>query len=695
MKNFIILIIFSLSLSLYSEGENFPFGMNHTVYYSFTEDTSINVSSYTHKYKETMGLAAQAHLRWWRAMGKFEWGSVQPDGPSSWDWADEDSLVKWAGKKGLHILAVLGCHRLTPEWASYTNMSYKDFGKCYPPDPNYWDDYHNFVKALVERYDGDGEGVTIEGQFIEEPAWLEIPIKYWEFSNEPDNERYFWGRPKQFIEMFDSTRKAIKKADPEAKIVGPCLTHDCKWQYYDIDSLKKRDTTFVDWMDKETYIINNIKIDNIDIISLHIYHHSHDTVVNCINQLRNTYGVDKPIWVTEWGNQNSDMLSVEYEEVEEKATCVYSALQEPFFGEVTAVWEQDYYKTLIDTFLYLGDTVRLYDRDTYQWDIWDNFQGGTITHKNGEIVLQQGDTVQINHQWLENIEHFDTSQARNYKELLYDGFDRDFLKNFKIFFYCMDKWVHNRHYPPEILFGDNKPIKLYRNRTKSKYTIINPEGIPPDGAYYVLNDYIEYISNIDIQDVTIKTSETEKYQAYDSIKVAGKSTYFIIEENGAANMEAGNVIHLKPEFRAEEGSYLHAYNNPSLKPNLDTLPIRNMSLTGALKPVKSQKKSLSSKKATKDSIPKVFSCAQNYPNPFASSTLIKYGLPKDVDVQLDIYNLLGQKVRTLVDAKQTAGYKAIKWDGRTSTGAKVPQGIYFYTFKASNFIKHRKMILVR
>jgi hypothetical protein len=97
----------------------------------------------------------------------------------------------------------------------------------------------------------------------------------------------------------------------------------------------------------------------------------------------------------------------------------------------------------------------------------------------------------------------------------------------------------------------------------------------------------------------------------------------------------------------------------------------------------------------KKNAPKVFSCAQNYPNPFNINTTIRYGLPKSSKVCLEVYNLAGQKIQTLVDAEQSAGYKTASWDGRTSSGKEVPQGIYFYVFKAGDFAKNYKMIVIR
>jgi len=93
--------------------------------------------------------------------------------------------------------------------------------------------------------------------------------------------------------------------------------------------------------------------------------------------------------------------------------------------------------------------------------------------------------------------------------------------------------------------------------------------------------------------------------------------------------------------------------------------------------------------------PASFSLSQNYPNPFNPETSIGYALPQDAKVKLVIYDLLGKKVRTLVDEYQPAGYKTTRWDGRDEMGNQVASGTYFYRLKADEFLEVRKMMLVK
>ena len=89
-------------------------------------------------------------------------------------------------------------------------------------------------------------------------------------------------------------------------------------------------------------------------------------------------------------------------------------------------------------------------------------------------------------------------------------------------------------------------------------------------------------------------------------------------------------------------------------------------------------------------LPKEFSLSQNFPNPFNPSTVINYALPKDSDVKLIIYNLKGQVVENLINGKQNAGYKSIKWNGGNSAS-----GLYIYRLTAGDFVQTRKMVLLK
>ncbi len=94
--------------------------------------------------------------------------------------------------------------------------------------------------------------------------------------------------------------------------------------------------------------------------------------------------------------------------------------------------------------------------------------------------------------------------------------------------------------------------------------------------------------------------------------------------------------------------------------------------------------------------PQGFQLLQNYPNPFNPETIIEYRLDHAGKVNLSIYNLLGQRVRTLVDGWRPEGHHRVKWDGYAAGRAfQVPAGVYFYELKMDDRVARKRLILLR
>ena len=93
--------------------------------------------------------------------------------------------------------------------------------------------------------------------------------------------------------------------------------------------------------------------------------------------------------------------------------------------------------------------------------------------------------------------------------------------------------------------------------------------------------------------------------------------------------------------------------------------------------------------------PVAFFLDQNYPNPFNPETVIRYGLDQQSPVVLTIYDMLGRRVRTLVEAEQTSGRHEAVWDGLDDAGRPAASGLYVYQLRAGAFIASRKMLLLR
>jgi len=96
-----------------------------------------------------------------------------------------------------------------------------------------------------------------------------------------------------------------------------------------------------------------------------------------------------------------------------------------------------------------------------------------------------------------------------------------------------------------------------------------------------------------------------------------------------------------------------------------------------------------------NSLSKGYSLPPNYPNPFNPRTEIEYTLPYSGCVLLTIYKLMGQRVATLVDEEQKAGYHRTLWDGKNGNGQYASTDIYFYRFQARDFSDNKKMLLIR
>ncbi|MFA8344373.1 MAG: T9SS type A sorting domain-containing protein [Rhodothermaceae bacterium] len=96
-----------------------------------------------------------------------------------------------------------------------------------------------------------------------------------------------------------------------------------------------------------------------------------------------------------------------------------------------------------------------------------------------------------------------------------------------------------------------------------------------------------------------------------------------------------------------------------------------------------------------ENTPKGFVLSQNYPNPFNPSTTIKYTLPQEANVVVEIFNINGQRITKLVDETQSAGEHKVVWNSVNDRGSKVSSGIYFYRIKAGDFVQTRKMSLLK
>jgi hypothetical protein len=100
-------------------------------------------------------------------------------------------------------------------------------------------------------------------------------------------------------------------------------------------------------------------------------------------------------------------------------------------------------------------------------------------------------------------------------------------------------------------------------------------------------------------------------------------------------------------------------------------------------------------KAADNTIPTEFALGQNFPNPFNPSTTINFALPQQVQVKLEVYDILGNLVKTMVNQEMGAGTYNVVWNGVDRNGVKVASGMYLYRLQAGSFSTVKKMLMVK
>jgi len=96
-----------------------------------------------------------------------------------------------------------------------------------------------------------------------------------------------------------------------------------------------------------------------------------------------------------------------------------------------------------------------------------------------------------------------------------------------------------------------------------------------------------------------------------------------------------------------------------------------------------------------DLLPDIFALHQNYPNPFNPVTTIRFDVPDESHIRMDVYNILGQQVATLVNSTLQPGFHAIRWNGTNDMGKPLASGMYIYKIQAKDFISVKKLVLMK
>jgi hypothetical protein len=235
--------------------------------------------------------------------------------------------------------------------------------------------------------------------------------------------------------------------------------------------------------------------------------------------------------------------------------------------------------------------------------------------------------------------------------------------------------------------------------------------------------------------------ETEQYakvEEYNTITISDKNgssqtLYFGLDADGKVNKELYEMPPQPPSvvfdvrFASQRiletyPSEIATYNQHTININSADFPVtiswnvinsngKNFSITdavngkligvkeingeGSIKVSNRNLTSLTLKIQNGEEIPIEFALGQNYPNPFNPTTKMTVAVPKAAMVEIVVYNILGQKVRTLVNEVKPAGYHTIEWNGKSDVGSIVPSGVYFMRMVSGSFTKVNKLLMLK
>jgi hypothetical protein len=95
------------------------------------------------------------------------------------------------------------------------------------------------------------------------------------------------------------------------------------------------------------------------------------------------------------------------------------------------------------------------------------------------------------------------------------------------------------------------------------------------------------------------------------------------------------------------------------------------------------------------SIPAITGIAKNYPNPFNPSTTVVFGMHKDGELAMDVYNTRGQKVRSIYQGSKKSGWYHLEWDGKNDNGQQLNSGVYFFRMQANGETHLHKTVMLK
>lgn len=233
-------------------------------------------------------MVKDADIKWYR--GDLTWKSLV-DEEGNFNWGTLDKQTKKILRHKIRIIFTLrSVHESFAPGSGKVDLGYKTVWRSAPPAPEYLVYYEDFVRQVVERYDGDG---LSDAPFVDEKK----NIKYWQIENEPgkkpDKGSNFWnGTASEYAELYLAAYDIIKQADPEAKVALS------GFGYGAIEYSLEHGTSFP----LEVFRILDERGGGFDVFDLHFYQdYSRFSADEALHPVLSTYPQfkNKPVWVTE------------------------------------------------------------------------------------------------------------------------------------------------------------------------------------------------------------------------------------------------------------------------------------------------------------------------------------------------------------------------------------------------------------
>jgi uncharacterized repeat protein (TIGR02543 family) len=218
---------------------------------------------------------------------------------------------------------------------------------------------------------------------------------------------------------------------------------------------------------------------------------------------------------------------------------------------------------------------------------------------------------------------------------------------------------------------------FYKNLPPSSFTWISPteyDSISIDRDNLATKYSFKWTQSIDVEDLTYNINDKFGNTLFSFTDTVGSVTY---EE----------ILSLWPEqFKILPRMTLE-YDAVATDEEFST------TITGGLRKLYINRYDYLSTEG--EGIPTEFALHENYPNPFNPTTILRFDLPEVSNLTLTIYNMLGQKVKTFSMQSIPAGYHSVTWDATNDLGVQVGAGVYLYQLQTKDFIKTRKMVLLK